>query len=150
MGVISEPNVHRVQQHPQISGLKCEVFTFRGKNVVIIPKLIRMFKYLIYEKFQTATKWSNFLWGGPTSGVVLLRGSILHLIQESMIHHKVVTCRNTRLRRHRTPYCHIGWSSTIIIPNVSLWLLHQSGFIDCNIQNTPLAKFKNTLSIPSG
>ena len=35
-GVISEPNVHRKQQYPQISGLNCEVLTYRGRNVVII------------------------------------------------------------------------------------------------------------------
>ena len=41
-GVISEPNVHRIQQYPQISGQNCEVLTFRGKNVVFILKLIKV------------------------------------------------------------------------------------------------------------
>ena len=40
--VISEPNVHRKQQYPQISGLNSEVLTSRSKNVVFILKLISM------------------------------------------------------------------------------------------------------------
>ena len=44
-GVISEPNVHRIQQYPQISGLNCEVLTSRGKNVFFILKLISMLNY---------------------------------------------------------------------------------------------------------
>ena len=42
MGFISEPNVHRIQQYPQISGLNCEVLTSRGRNVTFILKLISM------------------------------------------------------------------------------------------------------------